>query len=64
MGSKKPDNTLALWGEAEATQADSCDLVNPGPQTLYKGTSYPIKGNRWPAGILWRPAGGKRYPEL
>ena len=46
MGRKKTDNTLALWGEAEITQADSCDLVNPGPQTLYEGTAYPIKGNK------------------
>ena len=43
MGKTKTDNTLELWDEAEVTQVDGCDVGNPGPQTLYGGTAYPIK---------------------
>ena len=59
------EDTLELWVDAEITQVNGCDVVNPGPQPLYGGAAYPIKErNKWPAGILWRPAGGKRYPGL
>ena len=43
MPKKKEKDVLQLWDEAPVTQVDGCDVVNPGPQTLYKGTAYPIK---------------------
>ena len=43
MGKKKIDKALTLWGEAEVSQGDGCDVVNPGPQVLHGDTAYPIK---------------------
>ena len=43
MPKKTEKDVLRLWAETEVTQVDGCDVVNPGPQTLYKGTAYPIK---------------------
>ena len=64
MGRKNTYNTLVLWGEAEVTQVDGCDLINPGPQALYGWDGLPNQGTKWPAGILWQPAGGNKYPGL
>ena len=49
MGSKKPDNTLALWGEAEATQATVATWSTLGPRRFTRGRpiqSREIDGQR------------------
>ena len=43
MDWRKTDDTQPWWGSAEITQVDGSDVVSPGPQTLYRGTAYPVK---------------------
>ena len=43
MAKKKDKTAPRLWEDTVVNEVDGCDVVNPGPQTLYKGTAYPIK---------------------
>ena len=43
MAKKKDKAAPRLWEDTVVNEVDGCDVVNPGPQTLYEGTAYPIK---------------------
>ena len=40
---KKKDNTPQMFDDVAVPDIEECDVVSPGPQTLYKGTAYPVK---------------------
>ena len=64
MGKTMTDNTLELWDEAEVTQGDGCDVGQPWPPDTLWGYGLPNQGIKWPAGILWWPAGGEKYTRI
>ena len=58
MADAKDKQAPAQWDGTGITQVDDYAVVNPGPQSLYHGTAFPIKEVR-ASGELGRPAGAR-----